>query len=387
MLLAFKQKTGSCLFFCSEKKDIITSMKRIIGHLDMDSFFASLEERATPRFKGKPVVVGSDPKEGKGRGVVSTANYKARKYGIHSALPISKAWQLSQQAKERGEDEVIFLPSNFELYERSSKNILDIIKKYSENVEQGSIDEFYFDLSQCKTYKTASEVCQKMKDEIKEKEKITCSVGIAKNKLIAKIAAGINKPDGFLVVQEKDTNSFLLPLKIRKIPGIGGKTAEILGKLGISTIGELQKYSQEDLKTILHSKTGADIYLKIRGIDDSPIVQNREVKSISGQITFEENISDITVITEKYLKHCEDIFNRFKNSDFATFKTLASTVRFSDFETISSAKTIKDGLGKSDLKKMRQEALKLLLPFLDKRKNPKMKTIRLIGIRLEKFSK
>ena len=362
-------------------------MKRIIGHLDMDSFFASLEERATPRFKGKPIVVGSDPKEGKGRGVVSTANYKARKYGIHSALPISKAWQLSERAKERGEDEVIFLPSNFELYERSSKNILDIIKKYSENVEQGSIDEFYFDLSQYKTYKAASEVCQKMKDEIKEREKITCSVGIAKNKLIAKIAAGINKPDGLLTVKEKDTNSFLLPLKIRKIPGIGEKTAEILGKLEVSTIEELQKYSQEDLKNILHSKTGTDIYLKIRGIDDSPIVPDREVKSISGQITFEENISNITIITEKYLNHCEDIFNRFKNSDFKTFKTLASTVRFSDFKTFSSAKTIKEGLGKSDLKKMRQEALKLLLPFLDRRKNPKMRTIRLIGIRLEKLSK
>ncbi|MCK9578188.1 DNA polymerase IV [bacterium] len=361
-------------------------MKRIIGHLDMDSFFASLEERATPSFKGKPIVVGSDPKEGKGRGVVSTANYKAREYGIRSALPISKAWQLSEKAKKEGKEEVIFLPSNFDLYERSSEKILSIVKKYSSKVEQGSIDEFYFDLSD-NNLKKAENICKKIKQEIKTEEKITCSIGLGPNKLIAKIAAGKNKPDGFLIIKEEEIEDFLNPLPIRTIPGIGNKTAQILYDLKIGTIKQLKKYSCEELKKILHSKTGEDIYLKARGIDKTPIIEYREVKSISGQITFEDDVSDIVIITERYLKHNEEIFNRFKNSNFKKFKTLTITIRFSDFKTISSGKTFKDALGENDIKLLKKETLRLLLPFLDRRKNPKMKRIRLIGIRLENFEK
>jgi len=360
-------------------------MNKIIGHLDMDSFFASLEERATPRFKGKPIVVGSDPKEGKGRGVVSTANYKARAYGIHSALPISIAWQLSEQAKKAGKDEVIFLPSNFDLYERSSKSILEIIKKYSANVEQGSIDEFYFDLSFYKNFQEAEVICKKIKEEILEKEKITCSIGIAPNKLISKIAAGINKPNGFLKIEQHEIENILNPLGIRKIPGIGPRTAEILEKIKIKTIEELKALSEEELKKILHKKTGKDIFQKIRGIDNSSIIVDRKAKSIGGQITFEENISDIILITEKFLNHCEEIFNKFKESKFSRFKSMTITVRFSDFKTISSTKSNPEGFEAKDIKKIKQEALRLLLPFLDRRKNLKMKKIRLIGIRFEKF--
>ncbi|MDD5639345.1 MAG: DNA polymerase IV [Candidatus Pacebacteria bacterium] len=358
----------------------------IIGHLDMDAFFASLEERATPRFKNKPLVVGSDPKNGKGRGVVSTANYKAREYGIHSALPISQAWKLSQQAKNSGKEEVIFLPSNFDLYERSSRNILKIIKEFSETVEQGSIDEFYFDLSKYKNYKEAEKVCKKIKEKILAEEKITCSIGIAPNKLISKIAAGINKPNGFLAVKEKDINTFLDPLSIKKIPGIGSKTKEILNINNIVCIKDIRNIQKEQLQKILHIKTGNDIYLKANGIDNSPIVEDREVKSIGGQITFEEDIFNIVSISEKFLTHCEEIFNKFKISKFSSFKKITIIIRLSDFTTISSAKTLKNKFEKTDIKKVKLEALKLLLPFLDKRKNKKSKSIRLIGIRLENFS-
>ena len=138
-------------------------MQRIIAHLDMDAFFASVEEVTTPRFLGKPLVVGSEIIKGVGRGVVSTANYKARTYGIHSAMPITKAWQLSQEAKKQGKEEVIFLPVDFELYHKVSAHVLEIIQKYSDNVEQASVDEFYFDLSGAETFEKAENICQKIK--------------------------------------------------------------------------------------------------------------------------------------------------------------------------------------------------------------------------------
>lgn len=151
-------------------------MKRIIAHLDMDAFFASIEENDNPEYKGKQIVVGADPK--KGRGVVSTANYKAREYGINSGMSISKAWKLSEIAKSQGKESVIFLRSNFEKYQIVSNSILSIIKKYSKFIEVASIDEFYFDLSFTKSYKKAKDICLKIKAEIKERERLTCSIGI-----------------------------------------------------------------------------------------------------------------------------------------------------------------------------------------------------------------
>ncbi|MCK9393680.1 DNA polymerase IV [bacterium] len=351
----------------------------------MDAFFASLEERATPRFKGKPLAVGSDPKNGKGRGVVSTANYKAREYGIHSALPISQAWQLSELAKKQGKEEVIFLIPNMQMYEKSSENIFNIIKKYSNTIEQGSIDEFYFDLTG-KTFKEAEAICKKIKAEINKKEKITCSIGLASNKLIAKIAAGINKPNGLTVINPKCNEKFLEPLAIRKIPGIGPVTAGILNRKNILTIKDIKILTKENLQKIL-GKAGGEIYDKARGIDDLPIIENREAKSIGGQITFEENTFNIVAITNHFLEHSNNIFKKFKESEFSKLKNIIITIRFSDFETKSSTKSFKEYITKNDEKIFRLESLKLILPFLDKRKNQKLKTIRLIGLRIEKFLK
>jgi len=357
----------------------------IIGHLDMDAFFASLEERATPSFKGKPIVVGSDPRNGEGRGVVSTANYKAREYGIHSALPISRAWQLSEKAKSEGKDGAVFLTPNFRLYEKSSNNVFDIIKKYSALVEPASIDEFYFDLTPARSYKRAEEIAKKIKEEIRKKEKVTCSVGIGPNKLIAKIAAGRNKPDGLLVVTPKEVRSFLDPLAIRELPGIGPKTAKILYELNIATIKDLRRLKKGELREML-KKAGEGIYDKARGRDESLIVEEREVKSIGEQTTFEEDTLNSVFISDRLSRLCESVFKSFKASEFLKFKTIAIVVRFSNFTTINSAKSFKEYLGRTDLKKFKLEALKLMLPFFDKRKNPKLRQIRLIGIRIENFS-
>lgn len=352
----------------------------------MDAFFASVEERYTPRFRGLPIAVGTEPKNGEGRGVVSTANYKAREYGIHSAMPIKEAWQISQEAKKQGKPEVIFLVPDFELYEKSSANVFRIIKKYSDSVEPASIDEFYYDLSFCKNYKKAQEICLRIKKEIKKEEKITCSIGIGPNKLIAKIAAGFKKPDGFFVVKENDAEKFLEPMLIRKIPGIGPKTEDVLNKLGVEFVSDLKKFSKEKMHFLLH-KWGDDLYEKIRGIDNEPIIEDREVKSIGEQTTFEKDTLEALYVCDVLGRLCQDAFGRFLESGFDKFKTIAITVRFAGFETKTTAKTLEKELGVKDLGKFQLEALKLLLPYLDKRKNPNLKKIRLIGVRIEKFSK
>jgi DNA polymerase IV (DinB-like DNA polymerase) len=367
----------------------------------MDAFFASLEEAGSPIFKGLPIAVGSDPKNGMGRGVVSTANYKAREYGIHSALPISQAWQLSQKAKAEGKPEVVFLEVDFERYNKASEEVFKIIsalggpasggKKCTTVIEQASIDEFYFDLSysapsgrDCAVgWKKAEEVCRKIKVEIKKKLKVTCSIGIGPNKLISKISAGFKKPDGLVVIKEKEAEDFLAPLNIRKIPGIGPKTEETLNKKGIKIIKDLKKLSKAQLKEEF-GKWGEDIYLKSRGIDDSPLVENREVKSIGEQITFEQDTLNFVDIGESFDNLCKSVFQRFLQSGFKTFKTIGITVRFSDFETKTTAKTLKKET-KSE-KDFIVEALKLLLPYLDKRKNPKKKLMRLLGVKIEKLS-
>ena len=362
-------------------------MKRIIAHLDMDAFFASVEERHTLRFRGLPLVVGAEPgKDGASRGVVSTASYKAREYGIHSAMSISEAWKISQKMKSQGKPEVIFLPVDFELYNKSSANIFNIIKKYSDNVEQASIDEFYFDLSFANTFKKARKICEEIKKEILEKEKITCSVGIAPNRLISKIAAGQKKPDGLFVVEENNVQNFLDPLPIRKIPGIGPKTADLLYAMDVQTIEDLRKISKEELIKRFH-KWGADLYHKARGEDDSPIVSEREVKSIGEQSTFAQNTLEALYICEVFQKMCKNVFERFLQSGFDRFKTIAITVRFFDFETKTYAKSPKKSIGLDDYKRFELESLKLILPFLDKRKNPKLKKIRLVGVRVEKLEK
>ena len=357
-------------------------MPRIIAHLYMDAFFAAVEERDRPKYKGQPIVVGSDPMEGKGRGVVSTANYKARKYGIRSATPISRAWQMSQVARKQGKPPAVFLFPNFLKYEKASSNILEIVRKFSPLIEPASIDETYFDLSFCGNYKKAVSICRKIKREIKNKEKLTCSIGIGSNKLIAKIASDLKKPDGLTIVYPELVEGFLENFPIRKIPGIGPKTEEILLRRQIKLVKDLKKFSKDELKKIL-GKLGDDLYYKIRGVDDSPIVEKYEIKSIGEQETFLKDTHDSKFITGRMVKLSESVFERFKKSGFKNFKTITITVRFAGFETKNRSRTLSQP--SQDLKTIQFEVLRLLAPFFDKRENPKRKLIRLIGVRIEKL--
>jgi len=355
---------------------------RIIGHLDMDAFFAAVEERDNDRFRGKPIVVGADPAGGRGRGVVSTANYKAREYGIHSAMAISEAWRRAEEGKRKGGPAVIFLGGNFKKYGAVSAEIMVIIRGYALLVEEASIDEAYFDLSSCGSYEKARELALKIKAEVKEKERLTATIGIGPNKLIAKIASDMQKPDGLTVVKDDEAEKFLEPLAIRKIPGIGPKTQEFFRAKGVKIVRDLKKFSKADLEKFM-GKWGLELYEKIRGKDDSPIVEDYEVKSIGEQETFMADTRDLNFISERLSGLCESVIARFKASGFKTYKTIILSVRFADFETKSRAHTLEKPA--CDLATLRFEAMRLLVPFLDKRENPRGKLIRLIGVRVEKL--
>ncbi|MDI6591406.1 MAG: DNA polymerase IV [Patescibacteria group bacterium] len=352
-------------------------MNRIILHIDMDYFFAQVEERENPQFRGKPVVVGADPKGGKGRGVVSTANYEARKYGIHSALPISKAYQLCPKA--------IFLPVNMELYQKASENIMEIIKKYSKIFEQVSLDEAYLDLSynfygrrNCTmriSWEKAENLAQKLKKEIFEKEKLTSTIGIGPNKLIAKMAAEKAKPNGLLIIKPNQVRKFLEPLDIEDLPGIGPKTAEKLRAIKINKIKELKTLSESKLKS-LFGITGETIYQKARGIDEEPVSPEKVIKSIGKEHTFEKDTRDPEIIFNTFEKIIEDVHQELIENKFS-FKTITVICRFRGFETHTKSKTLKEPT--NDLKILKKEAKNLLLKFLIEN----LKLIRLIGLRVK----
>lgn len=355
---------------------------RIIAHADMDAFFASVEERDKPWLRGLPVVIGCDPEDGRGRGVVSTANYKARAYEIKSALPIQKAWQFSEAAKKKGLPGAIFLGTNFSRYEAVSQDIVLIFKKFSKHVEQASIDEAYLDISSCKNFKEAKKLCWDIQSEIAGKLQLSVSIGIGPNKLIAKIASDMQKPEGLTVVNPEDVKSFLAPLPIKKIPGIGPKTEIILNKKGIRLIGDLQNIPLKTMQEWL-GKWGIDLYYKSQGINDSPVVEHYENKSIGHQETFHDDTIDAPIIIESLVKMSDDVFQEFSKSVFKTFKTITITVRFADFVTKTRSITLKEPSNNKQL--LQTNTLKMILPFLDARENPDKKSIRLVGVRIEKL--
>ncbi|MCA9704042.1 MAG: DNA polymerase IV, partial [Methanolinea sp.] len=218
----------------------MTEFQRIILHLDMDSFFASVEIREDPGLSGRPVVVGADPREGRGRGVVSTASYEARRFGIHSGMPISRAFIVCPHA--------VFIRPHFDKYTQTSARIMEIISECTDRWEQVSIDEAYLDMTHLETYEEAGAVAEELRHTIRERERLTCSVGIAPTKLVAKIASDFKKPDGLTIVRPLEVRDFLSPLPVGRIPGIGRVTGTELENLGIQTIGQLAEY---DIQTLL----------------------------------------------------------------------------------------------------------------------------------------
>jgi DNA polymerase IV (DinB-like DNA polymerase) len=357
---------------------------RIIAHVDMDAFYASVEERYHRELRGRPVVVGADPKVGTGRGVVTAANYAARKYGIRSALPISRAWRLAEAARRRGEPETVFVRGNHALYREVSHRIMPVIARGADAFEEASIDEAYLDLSSLAEMERAETHARALKKEVLEGEGLTCSVGIGPNKLVAKIASDFQKPDGLTVVRPDEVLGLLDGLGIRVIPGIGPKTELFLQQQGLNTVADLRQVELGQLREWL-GKGGEDLYRKARGISDDPVSNEWEPKSVGEQETFEEDTLDPVIVLERAQALANTVFRRFVGAGFAAFRTVTVTVRFMGFVTVSRSRTGK--LPLTDLAGLQAEVRQLLQPFFDTRENPKGKKIRLIGVRIEKLSR
>jgi DNA polymerase IV (DinB-like DNA polymerase) len=350
----------------------------------MDAFFAAIEERDHPDLKGRPVVVGADPAGGQGRGVVSTANYPARTYGIHSAMPISKAWQLAEAARRRGRPAAVFVRGSHRKYGEVSGRIMAIVHHFAPVVEEASIDEAYFDLSFTGSYDRAADLARQIKEAILAQERLTASIGIGPNKMVAKIASDFQKPDGLTVVTAAEAEDFLAPLAVRKIPGIGPKTEQSLARLGIKTVQDLKRFTPEELREKF-GKWGPSLYERIRGRHDSPLVLSWEPKSVGEQETFAQDTRDLEFIFSRLWELCREVHRRFTAGGFHTYRTVVVTVRFADFDTFTRSHT--RGEPAASLRTLTFEAMKLLMPFLDRRENPKHKLIRLIGVRVEKLGK
>lgn len=362
----------------------------------MDAFFASVEERERPYLKGQPIAVGSDPQGGKGRGVVSTANYAAREYGIRSATPIRKAWELSEQARREGKPAVVFITPSFKKYEETSRRVMAIVAKNLAPVsvslfekkppalEQVSVDECFFDLSFSGSFEKAETIAKRIKKDILKKEKLTCSIGIGPNKLIAKVASDFKKPDGLTVIPPEKTDAFLISLPVRKIPGIGPKGEEKLQNSKIKTIGEARAISEEKLHEMF-GRWGIELYRKFRGEDDSPVVTEAPpAKSIGKQETLPEDSLDMKMLLLYLERQTRHLVKYMRKEGFKSFRTIALTVRFADFETVSRSRTLKEPA--SDAETLRRHVTQMFFSFLDRRENPRRKKIRLVGVRIERLS-
>jgi DNA polymerase IV (DinB-like DNA polymerase) len=332
----------------------------------MDQFFAAVEERENPKIRGKPVVVGADPKGGTGRGVVSTSNYVAREYGIKSGIPIAKAWRLCPTA--------VYLPPNYRFYQEVSAKIMAILRGYADKFEQWGLDEAFLDVtSRVNGFEDAEVLAQKIKKEVHAKEKLTCSVGVGPNKLVAKVGSDFKKPNGLTVVTEEDATSFLAPLSVRKLLWVGKKTENRLNLLGIKTIGDLANYDASILVEKFGS-SGTQLYLSAQGVDDSPIQEHWERKSMSREVTFEEDTSDLKLIYETLDAISDDLQSELEASMFV-FKTITVKIRYDNFETHTHGKTLPFCTDR--LKDIQNGARALVRDYLRN-----YRRVRLVGVRL-----
>lgn len=346
--------------------------QRIIFHIDLDAFFASCEVLKNPSLAGKPIVVGADPKKGRGRGVVSTASYEARKFGIYSGQPISLAYQ-------KGKGKVVFLPPDFAFYEKMSQKVMKILRRYSKIFESGGIDEAYLDVSdEVLGFKEAKQLAKEIKKEILKKTKLTCSIGIAPNKLLAKIASGYKKPNGLTCVLPEKVLEFLKPLPCREIIGVGPKTERKLKELGISTIGDLQKVSWQKLVK-LFGKFGARLYNFAWGIDESEVKESKARLSFSAEHTFERDTKNPYLIFVTLNKLAKKVW-QFVNEEKYFFKEVAIKVRYENFETHTRQFTLPEFSDK--FYEIKTLAHRLILPFLEKGKS-----VRLVGVKVGKLKK
>lgn len=303
-------------------------MHRVIFHLDMDAFYASVEQRDNPALRGKPVIVGAPPTQ---RGVVCAASYEARKFGVRSAMPSATAGRLCPKG--------VFVRPRMDAYKMESREVMRLVAETGAIIEQMSIDEAYADVSLlCQgqdpdaSLQRALPLAQRLKDHIRSTRQLTATIGIASNKLLAKIASDHRKPDGLTLISERDKVQFLRPLPVRALYGVGKKTEEVLNEAGIGTIGELQDY-RGDLRALVGS-FGPTLKRFAFGEDNRPLELGEEIKSISSEETFLHDTDD-----RKILRHClreqaADLSAGLKRRRLGAH-TVQVKIRYGDFTTLT----------------------------------------------------
>ncbi|UCE50303.1 MAG: DNA polymerase IV [Phycisphaerales bacterium] len=303
---------------------------RQIIHVDMDAFYASIEQLDNAELRGKAVIVGGDPKR---RGVVSAASYQARKFGVHSAMPMAQALRLCPEA--------IVLPVRMERYVEFSRQIHAIFQKYTPQIEPISLDEAFLDVTgSLRLFGSAELIGRAIKDQIREELHLVASVGIAPNKFLAKLASDLGKPDGFVVITEQDKQQVLDPLPVARMWGVGKVTQKALEAQGIDTLKQLRETPAEILRGIFGEQTGHVLRLA-QGIDDRQVESSREAKSISSERTFATDITDKNILLSVLLDQVEDVAHRLRRNNLEA-KTITLKLRYEDFRTITRSRTFAD---------------------------------------------
>jgi DNA polymerase-4 len=300
--------------------------------------------------------------------VVSTASYEARKFGIHSAMPLRTAYKLCPDA--------VFLPVDYEEYSRVSERIKEILREFTPIIEDVGIDEAFLDISSID--KPSEEIAKEIKRRIKDETDLTCSIGIAPNKLLAKMASDMQKPDGFTIIKEEDVESHIWPLPARKLWGVGPKTETYLKEIGIKTIGELASLSLDRLIEEFGQSYGNYLYEASRGIDESLLITHWEPKSISRETTFQRDVDNWQVIAKTLVELTKEVVISMKEEGYQG-RTITVKVRFSDFKTYTRAKTLAESTVSLD--EIRRAAFDCLKRFELKKK------VRLIGMRIGNLEK
>jgi nucleotidyltransferase/DNA polymerase involved in DNA repair len=338
---------------------------RTILHADMDAFFAAVEARDDPAIADRPVVVGADPRGGRGRGVVAACNYEAREYGIHSAMPISEAYRRCPDA--------VYLRPRMKLYAEISERIMAILEGYTELVEKLSIDEAFLDVTgSTQLFGDGESIARQIKDQVWEREQLTVSVGVAPNKFLAKLASDLEKPDGLVVVEPGVEREFLHPLPVERLWGVGPKTAGQLHGLGIHTIGDIAEFLLERLERHLGHGHAEHLKKLSVGEDDRPVEVGHERKQISRETTFLTDTEDRDYVQRTLLALTEEVAARLRRRGLAA-RTVTLKLRLAPFDTLTRRKTVEADLTTTET--IYPIALKLL-----EAADPGHRPIRLIGV-------
>lgn len=342
-----------------------------ILHIDMDAFFAAVSLLEHPHLQGKPVIIGRRF----GRSVVTSASYEARKFGVRSAMPVKKALQLCPQA--------FVLEPQMQLYQKFSRNIMAIFRQVTPQVEQLSIDEAFLDVSGVrKLWGSPVEIATAIRRRVRDETGLSCSVGVAENKFVAKMASTRAKPNGMLVIPPAETLEFLHPLPVSELWGVGKNTAEKLARLGISTIADLATTPVATLLSALGESAARKLHELSQGIDLRTIVTERREKSIGHEITFEHDQSDISLIRLELLRHSDRIASRLRQAGLVG-RTVALKLKFADFSTVARSKTLSEP---TDLSHTIYDHAVKLCDALGHLEGHFKQPVRLVGVRVEQLS-